>query len=394
MWRYISLAVVSVAIVVFGFSLVDVGGGTDIGGSAVLVNPDVDLDAYERATDTDYDWQFPEDHGPHPDFLTEWWYYTGNVATPDGRRFGYQFTIFRRALLPPDGESDATEADSEWRTRQVYLAHFTVSDIANEAFYHDEIFSRGAAGLAGATTDPVYRVWMEDWEVRALNDDATELQLTADMGDAALDLTLEQLKPPVLQGTNGLSPKSDDPGNASYYYSMPRLGTQGTLTVDGETFNVDGETWMDHEFSTSALGTNAQGWDWFGLIFEDGRELMIGQIRLQDGGKELAFGGMLVNKDGSGTYLPAESFTIEVTDTWDSPHTGATYPAGWDIRIDADTIGASEPLTFQVDPLMADQELYDTDPSYWEGAVRVTGDVTGYGYAELTGYVQTMANRF
>ncbi len=387
MWRYIGLGLAALAIIIFGFSLADVNSGGEVGAGALLAANEIDLDGFPRATDPDYDWQFPEDHGPHPDFLTEWWYYTGNLTTDDGRRFGFQFTIFRRAILP----DIATASDeSEWRTNQIYLAHFTVSDLANETFYHDERLLRGAAGLAGATTDPDYRVWLEDWEVRALNEDATQLQMQAVTDEVAIDFTLEQGKPPVLQGTNGLSQKSGDAGNASYYYSIPRLLTDGTITIGDETFTVSGDTWMDHEFSTSALAGNAQGWDWFGLIFDDNTEMMIGRIRLTDGGEEPAFGGLYVREDASTVYLPAESFTIIPTDFWTSAYSDVEYPVAWDIEVN---IPDGETLTFSATALTEDQELHTT-PTYWEGAVRIDGDKSGYGYAELTGYVDRMAGFF
>jgi predicted secreted hydrolase len=188
----------------------------------------------------------------------------------------------------------------------------------------------------------------------------------------------------------GLSHKSQEPGNASYYYSLSRLITNGTVTVAGKAYTVQGVTWKDHEFSTSALGGKAQGWDWFGLIFDNNTELMLGQIRLNDGSREPAFGGLLVNPDGSTRYLPSSTFTITAKDTWTSPHTGAVYPSGWDIVIaDGDLH-----LSFTVTPAMKDQELYESNTVYWEGAADITGDVTGVGYAELTGYVTTMQGRF
>jgi predicted secreted hydrolase len=238
----------------------------------------------------------------------------------------------------------------------------------------------------------LYAVWLEDWRILGQNPDSTLTQITADAGDFAVDLLLEQLKPPALQGENGLSAESMEADNASYYYSLTRLLTRGTIRIGDETFNVEGATWKDHEFSTSALGTNAQGWDWFGLQLDDNRELMLGQIRLTDGGREPAFGGLLVYPDGSTHYLPAEDFTFEVTATWESPHTGAVYPAGWNIQVH---IGEAEPLDLVVTPLLADQELHGSgNVDYWEGAVGISGDATGYGYAELTGYVQTMVGRF
>lgn len=385
MWRLIGLTVAALAVVILGFSLIEVSSGGEIGGSAVLIDPNIDTAGFARA-DRPYDWDFPRDFGAHPDFQTEWWYYTGNLATDDGRRFGYQFTIFRRAIQPT-----ANDTESEWRTRQLYLAHFTVSDIANQRFYHDEIFSRGGAGLAGAETEPRVRVWLEDWQVMALDDEATRLQLTAQSDDMAVDLVLERVKPPALQGENGLSAKSDDAGNASYYYSLSRLLTEGTITIGGESFAVSGRTWMDHEFSTSALGGEAVGWDWFGLIFDDNTEMMVGQIRLADGGREPAFGGLFIHEDGSTQYLPSTAFDIEATDTWTSPHSGATYPSGWIIRVD---LGEADPFEITLTPLQRDQELVTDISTYWEGAVEIGGDATGYGYAELTGYVDAMTGRF
>ncbi len=385
MWRWIALALVAIAMVVFGFSLIDSSGGDSVSASAQFAGVSSDTSGYARAIDT-YNWNFPNDFGAHPDFQTEWWYYTGNLADENGRRFGFQFTIFRRALTP-----ETAETESEWRTGQVYLAHFTVSDIEGGQFHHAQRFSRGGAGLAGATVDPRYHVWLENWNILAQDDEASQTTITADASDFAVNLSLQQTKPPALQGDNGLSPKSSEAGNASYYYSLTRLLTEGTITIDGQMYSVSGTTWKDHEFSTSALGSKAQGWDWFGLQLDDDRELMLGQIRLQDGGLEPAFGGLLVNADGSSRYLKHDDFTITSTATWTSPHTGATYPASWDMSINT---GDADPLHITLTPLLADQELTGGGTDYWEGAVQISGDQTGYGYAELTGYVQPMANRF
>ncbi len=384
MWRIGFIGVVLVAITLFGFSLVNVSNGTNVGARSVLEAPQTRNENFERAINA-REWQFPQDFGAHPTFQTEWWYYTGNLTAETGERFGFQFTVFRRAMTP-----DEAQGNSEWRDNQLYLAHFTVSDINGEAFYHDQRFARGGAELAGATSTPRYRVWLEDWQIMGLDDDARQTQISAENEDVALNLFLEQVKPPALQGDNGLSPKSAVEGNASYYYSLSRLLTTGTLRIQDETYTVNGLTWKDHEFSTSALGEKAQGWDWFGLIFDNNTELMIGQIRLTDGNKETAFGGMMVFEDGSTRYLPAESFTIMPTDTWTSPHTGAVYPSGWQVSIRHEDIT----LDFIVTPLMQDQELYDSNISYWEGAVSISGDVTGVGYAELTGYIDSMQGRF
>ena len=341
------------------------------------------MDGFARAVDP-WDWQFPRDHGAHPAFQTEWWYYTGNLEDTDGRRFGFQFTIFRRALAPV-----AAASASEFRTADIYMAHFTLSDIARGDFYHDVRYARGGAGLAGATVDPRYHVWLEEWQIQAENAEATRTRINAASSDFAIDLQLRQVKPPALQGDAGLSPKSGDIGNASYYYSLSRLLTAGTLTIGGETYAVSGNTWMDHEFSTSALGEDAQGWDWFGLIFDDESELMVGQIRLTDGGIEPNFGGLLIYADGSSRKLDSSDIGITVSDRWRSPHSDADYPAGWEIVIAGD-----DGFRITIAPLQADQELHGSDIVYWEGAVAISGDKTGYGYAELTGYVGSMQNRF
>ncbi|MFO7320748.1 MAG: lipocalin-like domain-containing protein [Chloroflexota bacterium] len=385
MWKVLVLALIGLLVVVFGFSLIDVTNGVgDVDADAVLIELEDDITGFARAIEP-YAWAFPRDHGAHPEFQTEWWYYTGNLADESGRRFGFQFTIFRRALTP-----ESYESHSEWRTNQVYLAHFTVSDIETGAFYHDERYARGGAGIAGATTDPRYRLWLENWEVVALNDDATQLAMRAGTEHMGIDFTLEQIKPPALQGDNGLSPKSDEPGNASYYYSLSRLLAGGTITVNGEAHQVSGTAWMDHEFSTSALGSEALGWDWFSLQLDDNRELMLGQIRMIGGGRETAFGGLLIEQDGSTRYLSSNDFTIEATGSWTSPHTGATYPSGWEFAVDT----GDETLNLTATPLMDDQELQTDISIYWEGAIRIAGDATGYGYAELTGYANEMTGRF
>lgn len=366
-----------------GIGLIEPGNDNILGASAQILAPPADISGFERAI-TPRDWQFPRDHGPHPDFQTEWWYYTGNLATRDGRRFGYQFTIFRRALTPPAGR-----ADSDFRANNIYMAHFTLSDIASGNFYHDVRYARGGADLAGATVEPRYRIWLEDWQALAENADAAQTRITAASADFAIDLRLRQVKPPALQGDRGLSPKSAQIGNASHYYSLSRLLTSGSISIGAEVFTIEGATWMDHEFSTSALGDDARGWDWFGLIFDDDSELMVGQIRLIDGGIEPAFGGLAILPDGNARPLSAEQIDIRVRETWRSPHSGAEYPASWDIAV-----GGSGGFRISVAPLMADQELHGAGIIYWEGAVSVSGDKTGYGYAELTGYAASMQNRF
>jgi predicted secreted hydrolase len=329
---------------------------------------------------------FPADHGPHPGYQTEWWYYTGNLEADSGRRFGYQLTFFRRALTPPEAAADR---DSEWATDQVYMAHLAISDIDGAEYKARERFARGAAGLAGARAEP-FNVWLEDWQVEEVGPGVTRMQ-AADDG-LALDLLLSDLKGPILQGDQGYSAKGPQPGNASYYYSLSRLQTEGTLQVGDAQHEVEGLSWMDHEWSTSALGAGQVGWDWFSIQLDDGSELMVFQLRQEDGSIDPFSSGTFIAADAATRQLGVESFEIRVQDTWRSPHTGAIYPSRWTITV------PSEDLTLQIEPYLADQEL-TVSYAYWEGAVEATGTragqpVSGGGYAELTGYSGSMQGQF
>lgn len=316
---------------------------------------------------------FPRDHGPHPEYAIEWWYYTGNLQSSEGRRFGFQFTIFRTGLMPGD-----PERSSAWAANSVYMAHFALSDISGGRFHAFERFSRGAAGLAGAQSEP-FRVWLEDWVAEGLGPDGTPMRVRAAEGDVAIDLTLTAGKPPVLQGDRGLSQKSADAGNASYYYSFTRMPISGTVRVGGATHQVSGLGWMDREWSTSALGANQVGWDWFALHLDDGRDLMFYQLRLRDGSIDPYSKGVLVSAEGAARRLNADDVLLEPLDYWTSPRSGATYPARWRLRVPAEAIDLT--LT----PLLADQELPVT-VVYWEGAVAISGSAGGSGYIEMTGY--------
>lgn len=334
--------------------------------------------------------EFPRDHGPHPEYQTEWWYYTGNLEAADGRQFGFQLTFFRRALEPGD-----TERPSDWAVSQVYFAHFTTTDVANENFVEAERFSRGGAGIAGAQAEP-YRVWLDDWSAEVIDGpltrDAGTVRLRATNEAYSLDITVEPVKPAVANGENGLSQKSEEPGNASYYYSFTRLLAEGTITTAGEPISVEGSAWMDHEYSTSALGPHAEGWDWFSLQLSDGWDLMYYGLRNEDGTDDPVSEGTFVAPDGTTRRITLDEIEVEVLDTWTSPENGAEYPAGWRLRI------PSEDVDLIVEPMIANQEL-NVSFTYWEGAVRVTGthagtDITGVGYVELTGYAHTMQGEF
>ncbi len=334
-------------------------------------------DAFARAIEP-RTFSFPEDHGPHEAFRNEWWYFTGNLDDEDGQRFGFELTIFRFSLTP-----DSNGAG--WRTNQVYIAHFAVTDADGEQFYAAEKSARGALGLAGATAEP-FRVWIDDWEIRGIAEDVWRVKAGHD--DFAIDLELTALKPPVLNGVDGLSQKSDERGNASYYYSMPRWETRGQVRIGDDLRDVVGNSWLDREWSTSALASDQQGWDWFALQFNDDTELMFYGLRKTDGTQDAMSSGTWVDSDGSSVKLGRDEVAIEVTRTWDSPR-GGTYPAGWRLSI------PNKAMQVEVTPVIDDQEL-STIVRYWEGAVDVSGTrngkpVEGRGYVELTGYAEGAA---
>ncbi len=322
---------------------------------------------------------FPADLGEHRDYRAEWWYYTGNLADDAGNRFGFQLTFFRRALFPT-----APERTSEWASHQIYFAHFTITDVTGKTFNYHERFSRGSPHLAGAQSAP-YHIWIDDWSAREIG--PGQVKLTAKEGEFALDLLLEQVKPPALHGRQGLSRKSDEPGNANYYYSLTHNPSRGMITTPRGTFEVTGNSWKDHEWGTSDLGPEAVGWDWFSLQLDDGREVMYFNIRREDGGVEPVSSGTIIEVDGSTRYVSYDEVKITPLAEWISPNSGATYPAEWSFAI------PGEGLELQLKPLLPQQELR-VSFTYWEGAVRVEGTETGYGYIELTGYYETMRGRF
>ncbi|MBI5615257.1 MAG: carotenoid 1,2-hydratase [Gammaproteobacteria bacterium] len=317
---------------------------------------------------------FPADHGPHPDYRTEWWYFTGNLADRRGRPYGFQLTFFRHALTP-----DRTPGASAWRNRDVMLAHFAVSDPEGGRFLHRARTQRAALGLAGASAAPP-AAWLRDWRCELVAPD--EWTLHAEDEAYALELRVRAVKPLVAQGDRGLSQKSAEPGNASYYYSGTRLEATGELRIGGTRVPVHGTAWLDREWSTSALGPEQTGWDWFALQFADGAELMFYQLRHADGSSDAHSAGVYVDAAGTVQPLAREDVAIGVDARWKSPHSGADYPARW--RLAVPRAG----LDVEIAPRLADQEWTGT-LVYWEGAVTVrplNGRAPGVGYVELTGY--------
>ena len=374
-----------------------------------------DTAGYARAVEP-REFDFPGDHGPHPEYRTEWWYVTGHLEGEDGREFGFQLTFFRAALAPglPDRES-------AWNTNQLWMGHLGLTDVETGRHWGAERLARGAGGLAGARMpdhggssgtasgaipvdpsrakapppatgrSPLLHLWVEDWEMVSGEDDLFPLRLRAREGDRALDLTLREGKPAVFQGEDGLSRKGPEPGNASYYYTFPRMPAEGTLEIQGRTFPVQGEAWMDREWSTSALDEEQAGWDWFSVQLSDGRELMFFELRRRDGTADTLNHGSLVAPDGTWEVLGHGDVEVAVLDWWESPLDGARYPSGWRLRI------PDRGVDLRLEPVVRDQEM-NLSFRYWEGAVRVEGEgvagpVTGRGFVELTGYGEEAEGR-
>lgn len=323
----------------------------------------------------------PADHVSHPAYKIEWWYYTGNLDAADGRRLGFQLTFFRVGVDPRPANP------SRWAVRDLHMAHFAVTDVTNGRFHFSDRLQREGAGWAGAATDR-YAVWNGTWSARAEADGSHRLQ-ASDKG-VAIDLTVRDTTRWVAHGRNGYSQKGRDPGNASHYYSLTRLPTRGTVTLAGEPMAVTGLSWMDHEFGTSLLEPGQLGWDWFALQLEDGRDLMLYQMRRRDGSRDPYSSGTIVSRDGAITRLAEGDYTLEALEHWRSPQTMTNYPTRWRVTI------PGQRLTLDVRAALPASELHtprSTGVTYWEGAVDITGvegassrPVRGRGYMELTGY--------
>ena len=330
-----------------------------------------------------YRYEFPRDHFDHPDYRTEWWYYTGNLKAADGHRFGFELTFFRQ------GVDHNTQSGGDWAVRDIYLAHLALSDIGGGTFYHTERLNRAGPGLAGASLQQ-QRVWNGNWQVQ-WNDGTQQLQ--AITPDYSLHLSMTSRKPPVIHGRNGISQKGAGNGNASHYISFTRLLTNGTIELNGKTYSVEGTSWMDHEFFSSGLDKDEVGWDWLSLQLNDNTELMLYRLRHKDGSVDPYSSGTYVDANGKSTFLAAHDFSMTPTgEAYNSPVTKAAYPIAW--RVAIPSLG----LELQLKTPLASQELTsgaNAGLSYWEGAIDIAGTrdgapIAGVGYLEMTGYAEPM----
>lgn len=333
-------------------------------------------------------WLFPRDHGAHPEFKTEWWYFTGNLANAENRPYGFQLTIFRQGL-----QRQPLQTDSQWAMRDFYFGHFTITDIADNQFRAREKVDRGSLQGSGASEKEM-KVWLRNWSISSIGKDV--YHLSANEPDLGLDVDVRALKPLVLEGKDGLSQKAPSVGNASYYYSYPRMATQGKVRWDDKTDVVQGLSWFDHEFSTSSLSAEQAGWDWFCLQLNSNEELMLYCMRRKDGSIDVTSSGTFISAQNQKMDLHREDFVVEPLAHWRSPHSGALYPSRWRIQV------PKLKLILEIEPRIADQELNLTGMgtiSYWEGACAVHGTregmpVKGFGYTELTGYAKALGNSF
>jgi predicted secreted hydrolase len=318
----------------------------------------------------------PKDHYPHYQFRTEWWYFTGNVKAADGRAFGYQLTFFRHGYRPPGAQQPL---GSRFVMNDVKFAHFAVTDISAGKFHFDSRVSRGAYGEAGFGEGDRL-AWIDDWEL----DFSNNFHLRAATKGYALDLELVPEKPAVLQGVNGLSQKANGPGHASYYYSITRLKTSGTIKIGSEDYRVEGSSWFDREWATNQLTPEQSGWNWFAIQLSDGSDLMLYQMRLKQGGIDSHSTGKWIAVDGSTADLTANEFQLRPEKYWASGVSKANYPVVW--RLSVPKLN----LDLQIIPSVEDQEL-NLAVVYWEGSIKLQGQragkpVAGFGYMELTGY--------
>ncbi|HVI76012.1 MAG TPA: lipocalin family protein [Anaeromyxobacteraceae bacterium] len=336
-----------------------------------------------------YAWSFPRDHWKHDGYRTEWWYFTGRLSSvdPPGRELGYQLTFFRVGILP-----EKPALDSPWTMDNLVMVHAAVSDLTGGAHAFSEVLWREVPYLGELASFPRHPLaWVRAapgtsgrWTLD-LAGDAFELAVEDRARGLAYRLRARPVKPIVFQGPGGLSRKSSQEGFASLYYSLTRLDTEGTVTMAGTTWRVRGLSWMDREIGSSQLAPAQVGWDWFALHLADGRDLMLYLLRRGDGSVDFAR-GTVVAPDGATRWLAAVELSVESDRTWQSPATGATYPARWKVAV------PSAGIALTVTPALADQEnrgALSGGVHYWEGAVRAAGPdgaPAGEGYVELTGY--------
>ena len=337
---------------------------------------------------------FPQDHFSHPEFKTEWWYYSGHLYSQDKKSYGYQLTFFRTGVT-----RDPKDHKSKWTIQDLYFAHLAITDESRGKFEYLEKISRGSLGEAGAspykTGEKTFRIWIEDWSIEGKGPGMQNHILKAGDKTFGVELTLIPEIKPVIHGQNGISQKAEGEGYASHYYSIPLLRTEGKIFLQNKEIAVQGTSWMDHEFGSSQLRKYQIGWDWFGIQLDKGMELMFYQIRHRDGKIDPYSSGTIIFPDGTYQHLLRNEFQVEVLDHSKSSKSGAIYPSRWRVLVPGHRIDLT------ISPTVKDQELITKESTrviYWEGSVKVDGKyqgdpIKGMGYVELTGYAGSLSGK-
>ncbi len=332
-----------------------------------------------------YRFEFPRDYFSHPEYQTEWWYYTGNVHAPNGHKFGFELTFFRVGLHLP--EPTKTEGEKTWRPDEVYLAHFAISDPDAGKFYEVERINRAGPGLAGASLADM-QIWNGNWKVRWDSTNGAEQHLQAVSDQFSLDLILKPSKPLVIHGQNGIMKKGPQIGEASHYLSFTRLLASGLLGDAHSQYKLDGIAWMDHEFFSAPPDNAIVGWDWFSIQLNDGEELMLYRLRQKSGEISKYSSGTYIDSRGTAHFLNNSEFSLVPGGNWKNPQSGTQYPLEWKISVPSLHLNLTETTRLKNQELLSRTTL---TPAYWEGAVQYEGQlgngpIRGLGYLEMTGY--------
>lgn len=340
-----------------------------------------------KMVDSSYKWDFPEEHWARRDYKTEWWYLTGHLESEGERkrRFGYQFTFFRIGVVPGQ-----VPLNSEWASGTLIMGHAAISDLDEKNHRFSETLFRENSFLGGfsAFPEPVI-AWSlappgtnGEWSLK-WNGESFDLTAIDERQGFSMELTTRPTKPLVLQGPGGLSPKSRERDSASFYYSFTRLATSGAVVLDGKSYSVVGESWMDKEFSSNILSDDQIGWDWISLQLRDGRDLMLFRLRNRRGEPDFSW-ATLVSAEGKPSYFQDQDWSLNAVDWWESP-SGATYPSSWTLEMP----DMAPIRLFSAFPDQENRSQLIPGLNYWEGVVLATssdGENFGKGYAELTGY--------
>lgn len=360
--------------------------------SADWIQPPLMTDAGYPVPQPEVSPELPRAHGAHPGYGIEWWYWVGHLQSKDGvHAFGFQSTVFR--LEGAAGESRAA-VEPVFGDQQLFMAHAALSDLTTGRYtYSERIFREGWQARASSE-----RLDFAVGGIRAemLPDSETITMAMALPDGVRLELQMVPTKPLVAFGERGLSRKGGDPAAVSWYWTYPRLALEGRLIRNGEVIEVVGDGWMDHEISSSQLGSELAGWDWTAIQLKDGTEVKAYRLRTKDGDADPWSAVYWIDCAGRAVHVYASEFSWETDAEWQSAKSGNRYPNAVTIRAIHPETG--DEAVYQLRPLIDAQEFIGNrgDNAYWEGACQVLdvdGQVIGRAYLELAGYGGGLANQ-